>query len=909
MAGSSRRERSARLGITFLVAAIAAIAWIVASPPADDTLPTKTQASAAEPAPPPVTTPLAGAVIEQPAQRRTSMSEDSGYWLDSLTAPEEEPRAAADDDPNAAVLRGRLTVRQQQWLHPAGVEIRLTRSWLDSVIPTETGPEQRAPLRDEPRTITDGEGRFAFRFLPGGGEVFLLIGHRTEWQDFQKVRKQPRRGTELDVGDVWLDQRGGIVGRLTSFGRPLAGMTLRAVDDPLLGASSAFDELRLARVEGLAVYRAPGTLRGGPVPDWVVRRDRFLPFPTATTDNNGVFHLRGLRPGSHDVFVIAGPRHGSLLGDRRGVLVAAGRDTDVGTIEAEFTRSIELCFVDEQDKPWIGAEVALVHRELGFGCVPVRTDANGRALIVSPAPEQASLVFCMPGGGPWLQLPWNHEQHQYIIHVPRAGELRVMLADEGGRLLAGGKVRTYVVGQSFRPVDRALAPGMQPVEQEPGLHVGRCPSGLDVIVVAAVPGFAPAISRTRARALVSLTMLRMQTMTVRTHDLQNQPVAGATVRMQVHANPDLTFPGAQWDALANDRVLVGRTNDVGELTVPAWPTYFSLHATHPDHAPSAGPKVFGVPDQRLDLLMRGAGDIVGHLTIQQRAAPRGLRVVARQKPPPGHPLEQSGWLDERRAVTGDGGAFAFRNLCAGTAGSSGAKRVSPGFRSLQVLLDEGQERHCVLEAQNDGLGGPCITGVVLQDGAALAGAVVRLRALPPPPDDERRRVLKRHPDLARYLRPSPSPSELMPWTHRCDTEVCGDFAFHDLAAGAEFELRLDVLRDGYLQFVARRVVQAGTNLRPARVDFSIATGHVHLSCTRNGESYGNRMFRLRQTVGEGGEGARFDVLVDGHGLGYVDSLPCGEWTIEPAHGGRCEPGEFTLSAGQAIVLPIAVKDH
>ena len=46
---------------------------------------------------------------------------------------DEEPLALPNGATGGAAVRGRLTVRQRPWLHPAGVEVRLTRSWLDTV--------------------------------------------------------------------------------------------------------------------------------------------------------------------------------------------------------------------------------------------------------------------------------------------------------------------------------------------------------------------------------------------------------------------------------------------------------------------------------------------------------------------------------------------------------------------------------------------------------------------------------------------------------------------------------------------------------------------------------------------------------------------------------------------------------
>ena len=62
-------------------------------------------------------------------------------------------------------------------------------------------------------------------------------------------------------------------------------------------------------------------------------------------------------------------------------------------------------------------------------------------------------------------------------------------------------------------------------------------------------------------------MLPIRSITVRTIDRHGTPVAKAAVRIQAHSNPDYEFPGAQWDALANDRVLVGHTDDEGNTWI------------------------------------------------------------------------------------------------------------------------------------------------------------------------------------------------------------------------------------------------------------------------------------------------------------------------------------------------------
>ena len=199
----------------------------------------------------PVPTPQAGELAHAAPPPVSAAARDSGldgaFWTNSLFAA--PPDLAPDDerDPRAGVLRGRLTVRQQPWIHPAGVEVRLTRSWLDSVIPVESDPDTRAPRRDELRTTTDQHGAFALRFVPPDDELFFLIGHGTEWSDYQPVPKLPRAGEDIDLGDVFVEQRGEIRGQVVHGGGPVAGATVRVVDDPLLDDASGFEGLRQAR--------------------------------------------------------------------------------------------------------------------------------------------------------------------------------------------------------------------------------------------------------------------------------------------------------------------------------------------------------------------------------------------------------------------------------------------------------------------------------------------------------------------------------------------------------------------------------------------------------------------------------------------------------------------------------------
>lgn len=836
----------------------------------------------------------------EPASARVSL--DGGWWSKNFSERAEPPLAEGAGTDGGAVLRGRLTVRQRPWLHPAGVAVRLTRSWLDTVLPVVTGNDDDvAPTYDEVVASTDADGRFTLRFGPHRGELFFLIDRGGAWMDFQKVPTVPRPGSEHDLGDVWLDDRGGIAGVVVDrFGEPVEGAVVRAVDDPLLAVDGGFDDLRMARNQGLELFTVPGTVASGPLPDWVVRRDRYLPFPTTKTDRNGQFRLQGLRPGAHDLFV-AHEFGQTSLSD---VQVAGLRATEVGRVSLGEVPEYHVKFVDEVGKPWAFAEVAVLHREFGFGPPPQRTDAQGRASIRATSPELVSLVFGYPNGGPWVQVAWSMSREP--IRVRRPPPVLVSLIDERGAPIAEGSVRFYFVGGAFRPTDRALPAWMQPVEVAPGQYRGLWPR--PVVAVGAAPGKAPAMAPLDQPGDLVMTMLPIRSITVRTVDRHGEVVPRASVRIQAHANPELEFPGAQWDLLANDRVLVGNTDELGLLQVPVWDTFLSLQADHPAFGPSPGPKIRPQPGERLDITLRRKARVHGRLLFHRQPATAGFRVRARHLPPPGHTLDGSGWLDEQIAVTGGDGTFGFRGLDAGIwelrpelpalPNAAGAQDPGSHWKSVQVMVAEDQELYTSLEAELDPLTTPQLTGTVRLDGVPLAGALVRLREPEHKTGSDRGRPMRVRRDRRGQIAVESTVTPL-PWSHRYTTDASGSFSFGELFPGAEYELRIDVPAQDRLQFLERRIVRANQHPQrpPTPIDIDVRSGSLQLTCAAHGAPFANRMLRLRQVAADGSELARFDVLTSPIGIGEATCLPAGTWTVEPLHGGACRPAEFTVKPG------------
>jgi hypothetical protein len=898
------------VGLGLLATAIAGTFWLW---PGDEPPPSSASAESSREVP---QTALASDLPErapEPVSSRVSI--DGGWWTRSLDERVPEPLATSADNPYACTLRGRLTVRQRPWLHPSGIEVRLTRSWLDSVLPTETSSaDQRAPATDDVLAATDADGWFVLRFAPTAGELFFLIDKSGDWSDFQKVPRVPRAGDTLELGDVWLDDRGGIVGvAVDDFGNPVTNAMIRAIDDPLLDLGGGLDELRAARNRGIELFRVPGNLASGPLPEWVVRRDKFLPFPTTTTDRSGRFELHGLRPGAHDVFITHEQGYASAVD----IQVASSRATNIGRVTLRYNTPAKVTFVDEAGKPWVGAEVAFVHEDLGFGTASLRTSSRGIVEAFVPAAERTRIAFAYPGGGPWIPLPWWPNRDR--IQVDRPKTCMVTLIDERAMGISGGQVRFYQNGAAFRPIDRALPSGMQPVALSRGQYRGARPC--EVIAVAAAPGFAPAICPIKLdEAEVSIMMLPIRSITVRTVDRQGNVVPHASVRIQAHKNPELSFPGAQWDLLANDRALVGNTDDEGLLRVPVWDTFLSIQADHPAFGPSPGPKLHPIPGQVIDLALRRPARIEGRLLFHQRPAAAGFRIRARQKPPVGHVLEGSGWLDEQLAVTDTSGMFGLRGLNAGiwelrpelpkVPGVSGGTEPGSQWRSVQVMLDEDQELFCSVEAEADPMATNQITGTVTRNGTPIEDALVRLRkSQETSPGAKVYEEVRRKQRRNRRSDPEPAPeAEPAAWARRFTTDSFGNFAFGDLEPDTDYELRVDVVWQDRLQFLERRVIHTARRLTDAAVEVAVNVDacSLQLSCSVTGRAYADRMMRLRQIGQDGNELARYEVLTSSLGIAVAEGLPAGTWSVEPMHGGYCRPAEFVIKPGETAAALVEI---
>lgn len=876
-----------------------------------------------DPAPPTAQGPAPAAEPEQldanPAPTVGVRSgEERSWWHDHLTGrdrPSLQPERA--DDPRAAVLTGRIVVRDEPWRPLARIEVRVVRCWLDTVLPTDAAEQDEpTPVLDGPSTTTDDAGRFTLAVVPPDSELFFLLAPGTVWHDVQRVPTVPLPGERIDLGDIGVAARGGIRGRVVDAdGVPQAGVAVRAVDEPLLDPDLGLETARSGRRQGLGALQLERTAGFGLLPAWFLQRDRLLPFPRATTDAAGQFVLTGCRPGNHTVFFGGDGRNGVF----EDVLVAKDRVTELGTLHLPAIRWHRWRFVDEEQRPWTAARVALLRHDLGFGAPPGITDAEGLLTMPRPRAGEAWFVlFRAAEGGPWQQVAVHdeHDLHARQITVPRPRRLLVTVHDDNGKPRDDAEVRLYATDGLFRPQDRLLPPGWQPRPLGAGRFAGHCPDRGQIVVVASARGSAPAVARVGAATELDLHLLPTFPVTVRVMDYQRTPIAHADVHVQVHDHPEWIHQGSEWSALANDRIRVGRTGPAGELSIPElFATWMSFSADHPEHARGPGPHLVPAPHQTIEVILRRPARLDGVLTLQRRPAPAGWRVLARCEPPPAHATAASGFRSEFHALVGADGRYGLRGLPAGVLAVEAMPPLVPGlapasnWRQPQpkssVLLDEGVVRWLPLEAEAPPWAGPTVLGTVRRNGLVLADAVVRVR---PVLDRPTRMLLREQPERAEeHLRVShPERLQADPWLRHDRTDAAGTFAFDQLAANVEHELRVDLAVQGRLQLLHRVKFRAPTgSIRPLQLDVDIPCGQLELSLWRQGRTHANQLVRLQR--GDDPETAlRFDLLTAADGVLSLDALPAGDWQVLPADGARCQPRRVRVAPGKATAVTIQI---
>jgi hypothetical protein len=552
----------------------------------------------------------------------------------------------------------------------------------------------------------------------------------------------------------------------------------------------------------------------------------------------------------------------------------------------------------------------------------VVADFHGELHLSDLAPScRYTLLFQYPAGGPWQavatftggEAPTPAARLTFVVPAPAAYEFT--LTDGKGKPIHGAEVRTLHVGGALRPQDMLLPRAFQPREETPGRYRVLLPAG-NIVAIATSQGFAPAVAPMPVDG-DNIVMLPGTDVTVRAVDRDGAPVAGARILVEVHDDPRLQYPGAQWHLLADARAELGTTDAHGELhAADLWPLPISFAAKHPRFTRSIGPTLTPGPGKPITIVMRAAAEVHGTVTMDLHAVGAGFRVLLAPDWPTGHPLADNPFLRSQIALTAADGTFAFRDLPAGAwrvralppkTGPDDDTLAHPQqFLTQRILLDEAQLYHVDLEATRGNAARPRLVGHVCMAGVGVAHALVRVRrniALADQTSFDHGNTEARHSLLARLY-----PERLVadPWQQRTLADLQGAYAFEDLASG-DYQLRVDIPVQGRWQFLQQTNITIDLGKAPAwEYDIDLPVGSAQLWFVDPGNSpLPGRIVELRQFTATGDTAADFLLLTDARGAIEMDHLPTGTWIATPHHLDlQFVESDFKVTSGSATLRTI-----
>ena len=511
-------------------------------------------------------------------------------------------------------------------------------------------------------TTSGDDGVFTFDTVPAGALLALHGGVDAPHSAYVPVRTTPTAGATVDVGDILLEARGTIVGRLEDEdGEPVAGADVWAADvpglitlavnverfDPSQGGMMALPTpdqnedprayaLRLRSYLGRTFLMESlpnddlGQVHVLDTPAWARRLWEALPMARGRTQADGTFELRDVAPGMN---LLVLRKAGLNAAVRPNLKVTAGARADAGTLTAEPGETLAVQVTDSGGSPVAGARVRVAtlplagFRGLTFAEAEVRTDSGGNARIAG-LPNGRVLVAARRGDDePWTTLSPSSVMATAKVVLPTSATLRVAV-----RAPIAGPTPHFVLRQGpaagelarlglLHPVDlrdrlRAEADGVFAIERvTPGTYV------LDVTldgcvarqVLVAMPRTAPLdVALTAAAPAFEVLVTSMG----------SAPIAGARVLVDPSDQPGLTqgvlptyFGLPHWKQLPEE---LGTTDAQGRLRVVGRaPGPLRLWAMHVDHGP--GSLTLELPAPLAHMQLARAATLEG--TVTERGVP------------------------------------------------------------------------------------------------------------------------------------------------------------------------------------------------------------------------------------------------------------------------------------------------
>ncbi len=570
---------------------------------------------------------------------------ESGAPKDAAPAESEEYRRALSG------LTGRLIWKGSR--EPiAGVEVRGIEARFDVVAPTMDMAMGLAATDDpvvfKGKSRTDADGRFRLEGLHWRSFLLLAIGLRTDKATIRVVDRMPSSGEVSDLGDIEILERGSVSGTLVDeSGKPVAGARVRVADIPrmlLQFGVSQFDP------EGLVVVKAgPASLTLVlPMPRWVKKYDRELPFGEARSDATGKFVVRGVRPGQSSVLVHSAGK----LTFTKSLRVRALAEASVGTIRLKEGGILTGRVLDENGAAVTTARVSvgamLSVAPLGFFPKPTVVSGDGRFRCTGLPRARLFVAYQREPGQSWELLGPHRAGDHVDIKLPAltAGEIAVVNAlgepvpDALVRLGAADEPAANVPG-----LERFVGAKHVTKASEAGTWKVRGVAAKPYRVLVKAKGFAlgiglldlrtEVVKKNHASSKITIRLVPAPITQFEVVATANKPVAGARIYWwhrkgrgpKARGKPTRRERGTPRARFGELPLLLGRTDAHGRLQIDfieAGATQF--FARHPAYALASSGKQKTAPGATIRFVLKQGGNVAG-VVLESGVPPKETSVI------------------------------------------------------------------------------------------------------------------------------------------------------------------------------------------------------------------------------------------------------------------------------------------